>query len=120
MPRIGLNLNTMPQIMRPKSTIAPPRAQAPTRTNGGISIPSTTFFGVNLNEKKKSEQKPITNMGAGYKNVPLLVMNGVYPEAKYDPKKDPITKKSIIPKIGATITPNNFTMFGTKMKNRKI
>lgn len=120
MPRIGLNLNTMPQLMKPRATITPPRAQAPTRTNGGISIPSTTFFGVNLNEKKKSEQKPITNMGAGYKNVHLTVMDGLYPQAKYDPKKDPITKKSIIPKIGATITPNNFTMFGMKMKNRKI
>lgn len=119
MPRIGLNLNTMPQLMKPRATITTPRAPgAPSHTK----VPNTaslTFFGVNLNEKKKAESKPITNMGAGYKNVPLTVMNGIYPKAGYNPKTDSMTKKSIIPKISADITPNNFTMFGTKMKSRK-
>jgi hypothetical protein len=77
-------------------------------------------MGVTLGEKKKQEPKPITNMGAGYKHVPLVVMNGIYPNAGYNPKADPITKKSIIPKIQATVTPNNFTMFGMRMKNRKV
>lgn len=119
MPRIGLNLNTMPQLMKPRATITPPRAQAPTHTKAPMPTPMT-FMGVTLGEKKKTEPKPITNMGAGYKNVHLTVMDGLYPQAKYDPKKDPITKKSIIPKIQATITPNNFTMFGMRMKNRKL
>lgn len=118
-PKIGLNLNTMPQLMKPRATIATPRAPgAPAHTKVPVTTPFT-FMGVNLNEKKKLEPKPITNMGAGYKNVPLTVMNGIYPKAGYNPKADPITKKSIIPKISADITPNNFTMFGMKMKNRK-
>lgn len=118
MPKIGLNLNTMPQLMRPRATITPPRAQAPTHTKVPITAP-LTFMGVNLNEKKKTEPKPITKMGEGYKHVPLIVMNGIYPNAGYNPKSDPITKKSIIPKISTNITPNNFTMFGIRMKNRK-
>ena len=120
-PRIGLNINTAPQIMaRPKYT--PPRAPAaPTRTK----VPNTTslsFMGVALGGKKKQEpnNKPITRIGEGYKNVPLVVMNGIYPNAGYNPKTDPITKKSIVPKISANITPNNFTMFGMELKIRKI
>lgn len=118
-PKIGLNLNTMPQLMKPRAIITPPRAQAPTHTKVPTTTP-LTFMGVNLNERKKAEPKPITKIGEGYKHVPLVVMNGFYPESGYNPKKDPITKKSIIPKIGATITPNNFTMFGYRMKNRKL
>jgi hypothetical protein len=120
-PRIGLNIN-IPQITRPKTTITPPRAPtAPAHMSRGIPTSAPlTFMGVTLGEKKKTESKPITNMGAGYKHVPLVVMNGIYPNAGYNPKTDPITKKSIIPKIQATVTPNNFTMFGIKMKNKKL
>lgn len=114
-PKIGLNLNTMPQLMKPRATITPPThgMKAPMPT-------SMTFMGVTLGEKKKTEPKPITRMGKGYKHVPLFVMNGVYPNAGYNPKTDPITKKSIIPKIQATVTPNDFTMFGLRLKNRKL
>ena len=105
--------------MGAKPKYIPPRAPG---TPSHTKVPNTaslTFMGVNLNEKKKPEQKPITKMGEGYKNVPLTVMNGVYPKSGYNPKADPITKKSIIPKISADITPNNFTMFGMRMKSRK-
>jgi hypothetical protein len=119
MPKIGLNLNTMPQLMKPRPTIIPPRP-APAHGMKSPIPPPVTFFGVNLSEKKKTEPKPITRMGEGYKHVPLVVMNGIYPNVGYNPKTDPITKKSIIPKIQATITPNDFTMFGYKMKNRKL
>jgi len=120
MPRIGLSLN-VPQLMRPR-TINPMRApQSPAKT----IVPKTaqmSFMGVTFGEKKKQEpnSKPITRMGEGYKNVPLVVMNGIYPNAGYNPKTDPMTKKSIIPKIKANITPNNFTMFGMRMKKKNI
>jgi hypothetical protein len=121
-PRIGLNIN-IPQMTRPKTTVAPPRAPtAPTHMGRGIPTSAPlTFMGVTLGEKKKQEpNKPITRMGEGYKHVPMVVMNGIYPNAGYNPNTDSITKKSIIPKIRATISPNDFTMFGMKLKNRKI
>ena len=118
MPRIGLSLN-VPQLMRPRA-INPMRAPtSPTKTIVPKSA-QMSFMGVTFGEKKKQEpNKPLTRMGEGYKNVPLVVMNGIYPNAGYNPKTDPITKKSIIPKIKANITPNNFTMFGFKIKNKK-
>ncbi len=120
-PRISLNLNTMPQLMKPRTTVTPPRTPMPAHgMKAPISTP-LTFMGVTLGgERKKQEPKPITRMGEGYKHVPMVVMNGIYPNAGYNPKTDPITKKSIIPKIQATVTPNNFTMFGIKMKNKKL
>ena len=119
MPRIGLSLN-VPQLMRPRA-INPMRAPtSPTKT----IVPKTaqmSFMGVTFGEKKKQEpNKPLTRMGEGYKNVPLVVMNGLYPNAGYNPKTDSMTKKSIIPKIKANITPNNFTMFGMRMKKKNI
>jgi hypothetical protein len=118
MPRIGLSMN-VPQLMKPRPINIPRAPSSPAHT----TVPKTaqmSFMGVTFGEKKKQEPKPLTRMGEGYKNVPLVVMNGLYPNAGYNPNKDPITKKSIIPKIRADITPNNFTMFGMKLKNRKI
>jgi len=120
MPRIGLNLN-VPTMMRPQAPVTPPRPATPQRVMG--SVPSagiTTFMGVNLSEKKKEgPKKPLTRMGEGYKNVPLYLMNGVFPSASYNPNKDPIMKKSIVPKINATISTKDFTMFGMRVKNKK-
>jgi len=118
MPRIGLSLN-VPQLMRPRA-INPMRAPtSPTKTIVPKSA-QMSFMGVTFGEKKKQEpNKPLTRMGEGYKNVPLVVMNGIYPNAGYNPKTDPITKKSIIPKIKANISPNDFTMFGMRMKSKK-
>lgn len=119
LPRIGLSMN-MPQLMKPR-TINPMRAPtSPTHT----TAPKTSqmsFMGVTLGEKKKVEvNKPLTKIGEGYKNVPLVVMNGLYPNTGYNPKTDLMTKKSIIPKIKANITPNDFTMFGMRMKKKNI
>jgi hypothetical protein len=118
LPRIGLSMN-VPQLMKPRpiNTMRAPSSPAHT------TVPKTaqmSFMGVTFGEKKKQEPKPLTRMGEGYKNVPLVVMNGLYPNAGYNPNKDPITKKSIIPKIRADITPNNFTMFGMRMKKKNI
>ncbi|MFA5745737.1 MAG: hypothetical protein WCX79_01005 [Candidatus Paceibacterota bacterium] len=120
MPRIGLNINATPQIMKPKTTITPPRAPSRVVQKTAPSPAPMTFMGVTLGEKKKQEpNKPITRMGEGYKHVPLVVMNGIYPAASYNPNKDSITKKSVIPKIRATVSPNDFTMFGMRVKNKK-
>ena len=119
MPRIGLSLN-MPQMMKPR-VVVPPRAPQQKVAQTSLAPPQMTFMGVNFNEKKKQEpKKPLTRIGEGYKNVPLTLMNGLYPFNGYNPNKDPITKKSIIPKIGATISTNDLTMFGMKVKNKKI
>ena len=119
MPRIGLNINTAPQIMKPKTTITPPRAPSHIVQKTAPAPAPITFMGVTLGEKKKQEPKPITRMVEGYKHVPLVVMNGIYPDASYNPSKDSITKKSIIPKIHATVSPHDFTMFGMRVKNKK-
>jgi hypothetical protein len=121
MPRIGLNINTTPQIMKPRTTITPPRASSHVVQKTAPAPAPMTFMGVTLGgEKKKQEpNKPITRMGEGYKNTPLVVMNSLYPTSGYNPNKDSITKKSIIPKIRATVSPNDFTMFGLKVKNKK-
>jgi hypothetical protein len=117
LPRISLNLN-IPQSQ--------PRPATPTHASTHVVHQTTpvpapmTFMGVNLSEKKKQEpKKPLTRMGEGYKNAPLYMMNSFYPTSGYNPSKDPITKKSIIPKIHATVSPNDFTMFGMKVKNKK-
>lgn len=119
LPRIGLSMN-VPQLMKPRTINTPRAPSSPAHT----TVPKTaqmSFMGVTFGDKKKQEpNKPLTRMGEGYKNVPLVVMNGLYPNAGYNPKTDLITKKSIIPKIKANISPNDFTMFGMKMKNRKI
>ena len=120
MPRMALNITTTPQIMKPRTTVAPPRAPMPTHTTTAPMPAPITFMGVTLGEKKKQEPKPITKMGEGYKNTPIYLMNSFYPSASYNPNKDPITKKSIIPKIHATVSPHDFTMFGARVKNRKI
>jgi hypothetical protein len=120
MPRIGLNINATPQIMKPKTTIMPPRAPSHVVQKTAVAPAPMTFMGVTLGEKKKREpNKPITRMGEGYKNIPLVVMNSIYPSTNYNPNKDPITKKSIIPKIHATVSPHDFTMFGMRVKNKK-
>lgn len=120
MPRMALNITTTPQIMKPRTTVAPPRAPMPTHTTTAPMPAPITFMGVTLGEKKKQEPKPITKMGEGYKNTPIYLMNSFYPSASYNPNKDPIIKKSIIPKIHATVSPHDFTMFGARVKNRKI
>lgn len=118
LPRIGLSMN-VPQLMKPKPINTPRAPSSPAHT----TVPKTaqmSFMGVTLGEKKKQEPKPLTRMGEGYKNVPLVVMNGLYPNAGYNPKTDSMTKKSIIPKIRTNISPNDFTMFGMRMKKKNI